>query len=160
MAAKKSKEPSDIKLIAQNRKARHLYHILEVFEAGLVLTGTEVKSLRAGKASLGDSYAVLEGSELWLHKLHIGHYEQGNRFNHEILRRRKLLLNAREIRKLLGKVQEKGLTIVPTKIYFKKGWAKVEIAVVKGKKDFDKRQDLAKRDADRDMERAMSRKNR
>jgi SsrA-binding protein len=150
----------DVKTIAQNRKARHLYHILDTFEAGLQLTGTEVKSLRAGKANLGDAYAVVERGELWLVNLHITPYEQGNRFNHEPLRRRKLLLHHREIQKLVGKIQEKGLTLVPLRLYFRRGWAKVELAIVKGKKAFDKRRDLAKRDAEREMERAMSRKHR
>jgi len=158
--SKHSKPDSDIRIIAQNRKARHLYHILEVVEAGLKLTGTEVKSLRAGKASLGDAYAVIERGEAYLVNLHISPYEQGNRFNHDPLRKRKLLLHARELRRLLGKTQESGLTLVPLRLYFRKGWAKVEIALARGKKSFDKRQDLAKRDAERAMARAMARRRR
>lgn len=148
----------EIKIVAQNRKARHLYHILESVEAGLVLTGTEVKSLRNGRANLGDAYAVIEDGEAWLLNLHVSPYEQGNRANHEPLRRRKLLLSRREIRRLTGKTREKGLTLVPLRIYFKGGWAKVELGLAKGKKAHDKRDDMAKRDAEREMARAMSRK--
>ena len=161
--AKKSSPKStngDIKMVANNRKARHLYHILETVEAGLVLMGTEVKSLRNGRANMGDSYAVVENGEVWLRNLHISPYEQGNQFNHEPLRKRKLLLHRGDIRRLIGKTQEKGLTLIPLKLYFRKGWAKVELALVKGKKTYDKRADIAKRDADRDMARAMSRKGR
>jgi SsrA-binding protein len=146
------------KVIATNRKARHLYHILETVVAGLVLTGTEVKSLRNGKASLGDSYAVLEGTEVWLLNLHISPYEQGNQFNHEPLRKRKLLLTKREIRRLIGKTREKGLTLVPLRLFFRGGWAKVELALARGKKTHDKREDIARRDADREMARALSKK--
>jgi len=159
--AKKSSPQStngDIKMIANNRKARHLYHILETVEAGMVLTGTEVKSLRNGRANMGDAYAVVENGEVWLRNLHISPYEQGNQFNHEPLRKRKLLLHRGDIRRLIGKTQEKGLTLIPLRLYFRKGWAKVELALVKGKKTHDKRADIAKRDADRDMARAMSRK--
>jgi SsrA-binding protein len=151
-------EASDIQRIVQNRKARHIYHILETLEAGLVLTGTEVKSLRAGKANLVDSYAMVERGQVWLMNLHISPYEQGNQFNHEPKRKRKLLLHRRDIRRLIGKTQEKGLTLIPLSLYFKKGWAKVELALAKGKKLHDKREDVAKRDADREMARAMSRK--
>lgn len=161
--AKKSSPQStngDIKMIANNRKARHLYHILETVEAGMVLTGTEVKSLRGGRANMGDAYAVVENGEVWLRNLHISPYEQGNQFNHEPLRKRKLLLHRDDIRRLIGKTQEKGLTLIPLRLYFRKGWAKVELALVKGKKTYDKRADIAKRDADRDMARAMSRKSR
>jgi SsrA-binding protein len=150
----------EIKPVAQNRKARHLYHVLEVLEAGLVLTGTEVKSLRNGKVAMGDAYAMIEGEEAWLLNLHISPYEEGNRFNHEPLRRRKLLLHRRDIRRLIGKTREKGLTLVPLRIYFRKGWAKVEIALAKGKKSHDKREDIARRDAERDMARALSRRRR
>ena len=155
-----SARKGEIKIVANNRKARHLYHILETLEVGLVLVGTEVKSLRNGKVSMGDAYALVEGGEVWLLNLHIGPYEQGNQFNHEPLRKRKLLLHRRDIRRLIGKTQEKGLTLIPLKLYFRKGWAKVELALVKGKKTHDKREDIAKRDADRDMARAMSRKGR
>ena len=151
-------QSTEVRIIAQNRKARHLYHILETFEAGLVLTGTEVKALREGKASMGDAYAAIDGDEVWLHSLHISPYEQGNRFNHDPLRKRKLLLHRKEIRRLVGKTKEQGLTLVPLKLYFLKGWAKVELALAKGKKAFDKRQDIAKRDAQRDMERALKRR--
>ena len=149
---------SEIQRIAQNRKARHLYQILETVEAGLVLTGTEVKSLRAGKANLVDSYAMVDRGEVWLMNLHISPYEQGNQFNHEPKRKRKLLLHRRDIRRLIGKTREKGLTLIPISLYFKKGWAKVELALARGKKLHDKREDVAKRDADREMARAMSRK--
>jgi len=154
------KTNGDIKMVANNRKARHLYHILETVEAGLVLTGTEVKSLRNGRANMGDAYAVVENGEVWLRNLHISPYEQGNQFNHEPLRKRKVLLHKGDIRRLIGKTQEKGLTLIPLRLYFRKGWAKVELALVKGKKTHDKREDIAKRDADRDMARAMSRKGR
>lgn len=156
----KSKEDGSIRVIANNRKARHLYQVLETLEAGLVLRGTEVKSLREGKASLGDAYAVIENGEAWLVNLHISPYEQGNQFNHEPLRRRKLLVHRRDLRRLTGKTQEKGLTLVPLRLYFKEGWAKVELALARGKKTHDKREDIAKRDAERDMARAMSRRNR
>jgi len=151
---------ADFERVAQNRKARHLYHILETLEAGLVLSGTEVKSLRAGKANLADSYAMVDRGELWLMNLHISPYEQGNQFNHEPKRKRKLLVHQKEIRRLIGKTREKGLTLVPLSIYFKKGWAKVELALAKGKKSYDKRDDIAKRDSDREIARAMSRKRR
>lgn len=158
MVTEKSKPESDIRIIAQNRKARHLYHLLETFEAGIVLTGTEVKSLRAGKANLGDAYGAIEGGEAWVMNLHISPYEQGNRFNHEPLRRRKLLLGRRELRRLIGKTREKGLTLIPLRIYFRKGWAKLEIALARGKKAYDKREDIAKRDAARDVDRALARR--
>jgi SsrA-binding protein len=159
--AEKSPAPKDggeIQPIARNRKARHLYHVLETIEAGLVLTGTEVKSLRAGKANLGDAYAVVEGNEAWLVHLHISPYDQGNQFNHDPLRKRKLLLHRKDLRRLVGKTREKGLTLIPLSLYFKGGWAKVEIALAKGKKAYDKRDDIAKRDAERDMARAMSKR--
>jgi SsrA-binding protein len=152
------KENGTIKIVAQNRKARHLYHVLDTLEAGLVLVGTEVKSLRAGKASLGDAYAIIEAGEAWLLHLHIAAYEQGNRFNHDPLRKRKLLLQRRDIRRLIGKTREKGLTLIPLRLYFRDGWAKVELALARGKKTHDKREDIARRDAERDMARAMSRK--
>jgi SsrA-binding protein len=150
----------DIKLVANNRKARHLYQILETMEAGLVLTGTEVKSLRAGKVNIGDAYALVEGEQVWLHNLHISPYEQGNRANPDPLRKRKLMLHRREINRLVGKIREKGLALIPLRIYFRGGWAKVELALGRGKKSHDKRDDIAKRDAEREMARAMSRKNR
>lgn len=137
-----------------NRKARYEYHILETFEAGIELTGTEVKSLRAGKANIQDGYARVENGELLLYNMHISPYDQGNRFNHEPKRPRRLLMHKQEIMKLLGKVREKGFSLVPLKVYFKHGWAKVEIALARGKKLYDRREDVAERDAKRDMERA------
>ncbi len=142
-----------VKTVCQNKKAYHDYHILETYEAGIALKGTEVKSLRAGKASLRDSFARVENGELWLENMHISPYEQGNRFNHEPKRARKLLMHKTEIMRLFGKSREKGLAIIPLKVYFKHGRAKVEIALAKGKKLYDKRQDQAKRDAQREMER-------
>ncbi len=143
------------KLIAQNKKAFHDYHIEESFEAGIVLTGTEVKSLRVGKANLRDSYASVKDNELWLIGVHISPYDQGNIFNHDPLRIRKLLVHRHELKRLVGKIQRAGYTLVPTKMYFKDGRAKVEIALAKGKATYDKRQDLAKKDAQRDIERAF-----
>lgn len=144
-----------IKIVSENRKARHDYHIHESFEAGIVLTGTEVKSLRAGKANLKDSYARIENGEIMLHNLHISPYEQGNRFNHEPLRTRKLLMHRYEINKLVGKTQEKGYTLIPLKLYFTRGKAKVQLGLATGKKTYDKRQDIAERDAKREMDRAF-----
>lgn len=144
-----------IKLIADNRKARHDYHIHETYEAGIVLTGTEVKSLRAGKANLKDAYARIENSELMLHNMHVSPYDAGNRFNHEPLRTRKLLMHRSEIDKLIGKTQEKGYTLVPLKMYFTHGIAKLQIGLVTGKKNYDKRQDMAERDAKREIDRVF-----
>lgn len=148
-------KPTGVKLIAQNKKAFHDYHIEETMEAGIALTGTEVKSLRAGRANLRDSYAVVESGELFLVGAHISPYEQGNIFNHDPLRKRKLLAHAREIRRLFGKVQVAGYTLVPTKMYFKDGRVKVEIGLAKGKTTYDKRQTLARKEAQRDIERAF-----
>lgn len=145
----------DIKVIVTNRKARHDYHFLETWEAGIVLSGTEVKSLRAGKINLTDSYAAVDGGEIYLYNVHVSRYEQGSRFNHEPTRRRKLLLHRSEIRKLIGRVVEKGLTLIPTRVYFKRGRAKVEIALAKGKRDYDRRRTIMERDARRDMERTL-----
>ena len=150
----------DIKLVATNRKARHYYHILETIEAGMVLTGTEVKSLRDSRANLGDAHGEIKDGEAWIVSLHISPYEQGNRFNHDPLRPRKLLLSQREIHRLTVKTREKGLTLIPLRIYFRDGWAKIELALARGKKAHDKREDIAKRDAEREMARAMSRKGR
>ena len=144
-----------IKIIAQNRKARYDYHALDTWEAGIALQGTEVKSLRDGKANLLDSYARIDGGEVYLHNVHIGEYDQGNQFNHEPMRKRKLLLHRHEINRMRGRVEEKGLTLIPLKLYFKKGRAKIEIALAKGKREYDRRQDIAKRDARRDMERDL-----
>ena len=141
------------KLVAQNRKARHDYEILDSYETGIVLVGTEVKALRAGKATLKDSFATVEHGELFLYNLHIGAYEPANRFNHEPERRRKLLMHRGEIRRLLGRSQQRGLTLVPLRIYFKGGRAKVELALARGKRLYDKRRDIASRDAQRDVER-------
>ena len=132
------------KVVARNRKARHEYEILETFEAGMALKGPEVKSLRDGRASFQDSYAMVERGEVWLHSLHISPYEQANRFNEDPLRVRKLLLNRHEIRRLVGKVEEKGLTLVPLEIYFLRGRAKVQIALARGKKLHDKREEIGR----------------
>lgn len=149
----KSGDEDGRKIIVRNRKARHEYHILDTWEAGLVLQGTEVKALRDGRANLQDSFARLSGGELWLHNLHISPYEAGNRYNHEPLRTRKLLLRSQQLRKLVGQVEQKGLTLVPLELYFRRGVAKVTLALVKGKKLHDKRQDLRERAVERDMER-------
>jgi len=142
-----------IKVISDNRKAYHDYFVEEKLEAGIILTGTEIKSIRNGRVNLKDSYARIENGEVWLYQLHISPYEQGNRFNHDPLRKRKLLLNRSEIIKLIGKVQQQGLTLIPTKIYLKHGLAKIELGVCRGKKNYDKRQDIAERDAKREIER-------
>jgi SsrA-binding protein len=148
------------KMVAQNKKARHDYHIEDVFEAGLVLLGTEVKSLRAGRASLVDGFAVLKDGEAWLNNVHIPEYTQGTWTNHEPRRSRKLLLHKQEISKLIGKTKESGLTIIPLALYFKDGKAKVEIALAKGKKNYDKRQSLAETQAKREADRAVARRGR
>jgi SsrA-binding protein len=147
------------KLIASNRKARHDYAILDTVEAGIVLTGTEVKSLRMGRASLVDAFAQERNGELYLHQLHIPEYTQGTWTNHEPRRTRKLLLHQAEIAKLVGKLNESGLTLVPLSLYFSDGWAKVELGLARGKKSYDKRQDLATRDANREINRALGRRN-
>ncbi|MGH3392367.1 MAG: SsrA-binding protein SmpB, partial [Actinomadura sp.] len=141
------------RLVAQNKRARYDYHIDETWEAGLVLQGTEVKSLRAGRASLVDGYAVVRDGEVWLMGVHIPEYTQGTWTNHEPRRPRKLLLHRREIGRLIAKTQESGLTLVPLSLYFKDGRAKVEIGLARGKKAHDKRQDIAKREAAREMDR-------
>jgi SsrA-binding protein len=146
------------KVIAQNKKARHDYHIEDVYEAGLVLTGTEVKSLRAGRASLVDGYATVRDGEAWLHSVHIPEYSQGTWTNHEPRRTRKLLMHKQEIARLVGRTKETGLTIVPLSLYFKDGKAKVEIALARGKKLHDKRQALAERQAAREMRRVVARR--
>src|SRR5436853_7441383 len=143
------------KLVAENRRARHDYHLLDRFEAGLVLKGTEVKSLREGQANLARAYADVREGEVWLVGSHIPEYARGNIANHDPDRDRKLLLHRREIDSLLGKVRERGLTLVPTRLYWKDGKAKVELAVARGKERRDKRRDLAKRDAQRQIERAL-----
>ena len=144
------------KLVANNKKAYHDYFIEETYEAGIVLTGTEIKSVRQGKVSIKESYAKIENSEMILYGMNISPYEQGNRYNVEPLRPRKLLLHKQEIRKLIGYTTIKGLTLVPLKMYInEEGRANVEIAVARGKKNYDKRDDIAKRDAKRDMDRKM-----
>lgn len=144
------------KLIAQNKKARHDYHILDTYEAGLVLMGTEVKSLRQGRASLVDGFVQLDGHEAWLHNVHVPEYSQGTWTNHSARRKRKLLLHRDEIDKLESKSQETGHTIVPLALYFKDGRAKVEIALAKGKKEYDKRQTLREKQDRRETDRAIS----
>ncbi len=146
------------KLIAQNKKARHDYHLDDVYEAGLVLMGTEVKSLRAGRASLVDAFAQVSDGEIYLHAVHIPEYAHGTWTNHEPRRTRKLLLHRGEIDRLIGKVKESGLTLVPLSLYFSDGWAKVEVGLARGKRSYDKRQDLAKRDAEREISRAVGRR--
>jgi SsrA-binding protein len=146
------------KLVASNRKARHDYAILDVFEAGLALTGTEVKSLRAGRASLVDAFAQEKDGEIFLYGMHVPEYAQGTWTNHEPRRTRKLLLTKQEIVRLLGKLKESGLTLVPLSLYFSDGWAKVELGLARGKKSYDKRQDLAKRDANREIAKAVGRR--
>lgn len=146
---------SGIKVMAQNKKARHDYHIEETYEAGVVLTGTEIKSIRAGKVNLKDSFARIKDGEVLLLNMHISPYEQGNRYNHEPVRTRKLLLHKKEISKLIGLTKEKGYSLVPLKIYLKNGFAKIDLAVAKGKKLYDKRDTMKKRDAQREVERAF-----
>ena len=145
------------KLIAQNRKARHDYTILDTYEAGIALQGTEVKSLRQGRASLVDAFATIDDGEVWLRALHIPEYAHGTWTNHEPRRTRKLLLHKDEIERLIGKTREGGLTLVPLSLYFSDGKVKCEIALARGKKSYDKRADLAKRDAQREIQRAYGR---
>lgn len=145
------------KLIAQNRRARHDWTVLDTYEAGIALTGTEVKSLRQGKASLVDGFATVDDGEVWLRNIHIPEYTEGTWTNHEPRRHRKLLLHRGEIVRLVGKIKETGLSLVPLSLYFSDGKAKVELALARGKKIHDKRRDMAKRDAEREMARAMGR---
>ncbi|MBO4401176.1 MAG: SsrA-binding protein SmpB [Selenomonadaceae bacterium] len=149
-----------VKIACENRKARHDYFIHETYEAGIELRGTEVKSLRGGKANLKDSYAEVKDGEIWVEHMHISPYEQGNIFNHDPLRRRRLLMHKKEILKLFGKTREKGFTLVPLKIYFKNGRAKMELALASGKHNYDKREALAEKSAKRDIERALRDKQR
>lgn len=144
-------------VVVSNRKARHNYHILETIEAGIALTGTEVKSLRKGNANLLDSYAMIKNGEVWLHGMHISPYEQGSFSNHVPTRTRKLLLQKKQIRKLISSVTEKGLTLIPLSVYFKGPYAKVELAVAQGKKSYDKREAIAKRDAQREIAQRLKR---
>ena len=147
-----------IKIVAQNRKARRDYELLDIYETGIVLEGTEVKSLRSGKANLKDGYAVVEEGEVILYNVHIGPYEAASRFNHHPERPRKLLLHRAEIRRLIGRTEQRGLTLIPTKLYFKQGKAKIELALARGKKQYDKRQEIALRDLRRDLEREFKEK--
>jgi len=149
----------EIKVVSENRKAFHDYFIEDRVEAGIILTGTEIKSIRNGKVNLKDSYARLNNGEVWVYQMHISPYEQGNRYNHDPLRPRKLLLHRAEINKLVGKIQLQGLTLIPIKIYLKKSMAKVELAVCQGKKNYDKRQVLAEREGKREIERALKDRN-
>ena len=154
-------KPADkdaIEPIARNKRARHDYQILETWEAGLVLTGTEVKSLRNGKATLTDAYGIVKDGEVWLLNLHISPYEQGNQFNHEPERTRKLLLHRREIKRLIGAVERQGLTLIPLDLYFKHGIAKVTMALGKGKQLHDKRETARERDAEREIAREFRRR--
>src|SRR4051812_36873699 len=155
--AKGKAEDDGFKIVARNRRARHEFDLIESIEAGIVLTGTEVKSLRNGKASLEESYASVERGEVWLNGCDIPEYLQANRMNHKPKRPRKLLLKRSEIQKLSSKASERGLTIVPLQVYFKKGIAKIEICIAKGRKLYDKRDALKKQDAKRDMDRALRR---
>src|SRR5262245_55071866 len=146
------------KLIAQNRKARHDYSVLDTYEAGVMLTGTEVKSLRLGRASLVDGFATIDDGEIFLRNVHIPEYTEGSWTNHEPRRTRKLLLHRAEILRLIGKTKESGLTLVPLSLYFSDGRVKVELALARGKRSYDKRQDMARRDADREIRRAVGRR--
>lgn len=141
--------------LAQNKKARHDYQILETIEAGLVLTGTEIKSVRERRINLKDGFAQIHNGEAWLMNVHISEYTQGNRFNHDPLRTRKLLLHKKEIQKLTGQTSEKGITIVPLKVYLKNGFAKVLLGIAKGKHDYDKRETIKKRDQEREIRRTL-----
>ena len=154
MTPKTAREAAQ-KNIAENRKAMHDYHLLETFEAGVVLLGTEVKSIREGRVNLRDSYARIEGGELWVHNVHISPYSHRGYAEHEALRRRKLLLHADEIRKLIGKVEEKGMTLVPLRMYFKNGRVKLAVSLAKGKKHYDKRETIKRREADRETRAAI-----
>jgi SsrA-binding protein len=149
---------TNIKVVATNRKAGHEYYLLERYEAGIALQGSEIKSIRAGQISLAEAYIRVDGTEAWLEDAHIAPYEQAGHFNHEPRRPRRLLLHRREIRQLWNEVRQKGMTIVPTRVYLKHGRAKLEIAVAKGKKLYDKRQTIAKRDAEREIERDFRRR--
>ncbi|HOJ21671.1 MAG TPA: SsrA-binding protein SmpB [Armatimonadota bacterium] len=143
------------KVVAVNRKARHEYEIEESHEAGIVLTGTEIKSIREGKANLQDAFARIEGNEVWVHHMHISPYEAGNRYNVDPVRPRKLLLHRREIERLRGKVEQRGLTLIPLQLYLRGGRAKIELGLARGKRLYDRREEIAKRTAARDVERAM-----
>jgi SsrA-binding protein len=145
----------NIKVVATNRKAKFEYFLVEIFEAGIVLQGSEIKSIRAGQVSLTEAFVQTDGEEAWLMAAHVSPYEQANRFNHDPVRPRRLLLHKKEIRQLWDDVRQKGMTIIPTRIYLKGGRAKVEIALARGKKTYDKREAIAKRDRERDSAREM-----
>ncbi|KRM72383.1 SsrA-binding protein SmpB [Lacticaseibacillus brantae] len=151
----KKQKPKPTNLLAQNKKAGHDYNILETYEAGIALSGTEIKSVRAGKVNLKDGFARIRNGEAWLENVHISPYKEGNQFNADPLRNRKLLLHKKEISKLTGVVQEKGTTLIPLRMYLKHGYAKVLIGVGQGKKLFDKRETLKRKDQDREMQRAL-----
>ncbi|MEK4566144.1 SsrA-binding protein SmpB [Alkalicoccobacillus gibsonii] len=150
-----AKPKTDDNVVAQNKKARHDYFVEETFEAGMVLQGTEIKSMRAGRMNLKDSFARIRNGEVYLHNAHIAEYEQGNRFNHEPTRARKLLLKKKEISQLIGQTQQQGYSLVPLKVYIKNGFAKVLLGVAKGKKNYDKRETLRRQDAKREVDRAL-----
>ena len=145
----------DVKVVATNRKAHHEYFILDTYEAGIALQGSEIKSIRAGQISLAEAYVRLDGDEAWLEDAHIAPYSHAGNLNHEPRRPRRLLLHSQEIRRLWNQVRQKGVTIVPTRVYLKEGRAKVEIAIAKGKKLYDKRETIAKRDMEREIERSF-----
>ena len=150
----------DVRKVAENRRARHEYFIEETFEAGLVLQGTEVKSLRRGRCNMQDAYAAIQKGEVFIYNMHISPYEQGNIYNHDPLRPKKVLLNRKQINTLIGRTQQEGYTLIPLEIYFnERNWAKIRIALAKGKKLYDKREDIAKRDAKRNAERIMKERN-
>lgn len=151
----KEKEKPAIKVIAENRRARHNYELLEFFEAGIELAGTEVKSMRQGKANLQDSFARIDSGELWLFNCHISPYDHGNRFNHDPIRKRRLLMHRKEIAKIKARMQEKGLTLVPLKMFFKRNWVKVDLALARGKHLYDKRESIAKRETKRQLDRLV-----
>lgn len=151
-------DQSGVKIISKNRRALHEYHVLDSWEAGLALVGTEVKALRDGRVNLGDGYGEIRGGEAWLCKVHIGPYDMGNRENHDPFRRRKMLLNRREIRKIEPRVEEQGLTLIPLKLYFKQGRVKVEIGLCRGKKLHDKREDKARKDVQRRIAKEIGRR--
>ncbi len=147
-------QPDERQIVAQNKKARHDYFVLETYEAGIELFGTEVKSIRKGKINLKDSWCSIDAGEIFVNGMHISHYEQGNIFNRDPMRVKRLLMHKKEINRLLGVTKQQGLTLIPLSVYFLKGRAKLEVGLCKGKKNYDKRETLAKRDAQRDMERA------
>jgi SsrA-binding protein len=160
-AQQKSNKPSPpaekpaIKVVAENRRARHEYELLEFYEAGIELSGTEVKSMRQGKANLQDSFARVEDGQMWLYNCHVSPYDHGNRFNHDPVRKRRLLLHKKEIEKIKARMAEKGLTLVPLKMFFKRNWVKVDLALARGKHLYDKRESIAKRDNKRQLDRLV-----